>query len=98
MQNSWKQHRWHQSVKNVLGCSNTTSNRVLRAELGMYPLKTNRGVSKLNWQYKVRNTPKKRLPALADRAVWKKVTKERAGIRWDSAVKKERKDLGGKQK
>ena len=29
--------------------------------------------------------PKKRLPAIADRAVWEKVTKGRAGIRWDSS-------------
>ena len=31
------------AAKNVLGCSCTTSNTVLRAELGMYPLETNRG-------------------------------------------------------
>ena len=67
--------------KNVLGSSSTTSNTVLRAELGMYPLETNRDVRKLKWQYKVRNMPKKRLPAIADRAVWEKVTKGRAGIR-----------------
>ena len=42
----------------------------------------------LKWQYKVRNMPKKRLPAIADRAVWEKVTKGRAGIRWDSVVEK----------
>ena len=29
----------------------------------------------LKWQYTLRNTPKKRLPAIADRAVWEKVTK-----------------------
>ena len=51
----------------------------------MYPLKTNKDVRKLRWQYKVRNMPKKRLPAIADRAVWEKVTKGRAGIRWDSS-------------
>ena len=28
----------------LTGCSNTTSNTVLRAELGMYPLETNRDV------------------------------------------------------
>ena len=36
----------------------------------------------------VRNMPKKRLPAIADRAVREKVTKGRAGIRWDSVVEK----------
>ena len=62
-------------AKKVLGCSSTTSNTVIRAELGMYPLETNRDARKLKWQYKVRNMPKKRLPAIADRAVWEKVTK-----------------------
>ena len=65
----------------VLGYSSATSITVLRAELGMYPLKTNEFVIKLKWQYKVRNMPKKRLPAILDRAVWEKVTKGRAGIR-----------------
>ena len=27
-------------AKNILGCSKTTSNTALRAELGMYPLRT----------------------------------------------------------
>ena len=39
----------------------------------MYPLKTNGDVGRLKGQYKVRNMPKKRLPAIADRAVWEKV-------------------------
>ena len=34
----------------------------------------------------------KRLPAMVDRAVWEKVTKGRAGIRWDSVVDKVWKD------
>ena len=42
--------------------------------------------------------PKKRLPAIANRAVWEKVTKKRAGIWWDSVVEKVRKDMGGSQK
>ena len=63
----------------------------------MYPLKTNRDVRKLKWQYDVRNMPKKRLPAIADRAVWEKVTKGRAGIRWDRVVEKVWKDIGGNQ-
>ena len=57
--------------------SNTASNTVLRAELGMYPLKTNRDMVMLKWQYIVRNTPKKRLPAIVDGAVLEKVAKGR---------------------
>ena len=37
------------------------------------------------------------MPAVTDRAVWQKVTKERAGIRWDSVVEKVWKDRGGNQ-
>ena len=47
------------AAQKVLGCSSTTSNTVLGAELGMYPLKTNRDVRKLKWQYKARNMPKR---------------------------------------
>ena len=57
------------AAKNILGCSSTTSNAVLRAELGMYPLETNRHMRKLKWQYIVRNMPGKRLPAIWDRTV-----------------------------
>ena len=53
----------------------------------MYALKTNRdNMRKLKRQYKARNVPKKRLPAIVDTAVWKKVSKARAGIRWDNVV------------
>ena len=41
--------------------------------------------------------PKKWLPAIANRAVWEKATKGRAGIRWDSVVEKVWKDTGGNQ-
>ena len=41
--------------------------------------------------------PKMRLPAIADRAVCDKVSKGRAGIRWDSVVEKVWKDKGGSQ-
>ena len=41
--------------------------------------------------------PEKRLPAIVDRAVWEKITKGRAGIRWDNVVEKTWKDLGGDQ-
>ena len=34
------------------------------------------------------------MPAIVDGAVWEKVTKGRAGIRWDSVVEKIWKDLG----
>ena len=65
--------------------------------MGMYPLETNRDVRMLKWQKKKRNMPKKRLPAIADRAVREKVTKGRAEIRWDSVVEKVWKDVGGNQ-
>ena len=52
------------AANKILGCSRTTSNTVLRAELGMYPLETNRGVRKLKWQYEARNMPEERLPAI----------------------------------
>ena len=35
------------AAKKVLGCSNTTSNTVLRAELVVHPLETNRDARKL---------------------------------------------------
>ena len=38
--------------------------------------------------------PKKRLPTIADRAVWEKVSKGRAGRRWDSVVEEVWKDVG----
>ena len=37
------------------------------------------------------------MPAIADRTVWEKVAKGRAGIRWDSVVEKVWKDIGGNQ-
>ena len=40
----------------------------MRAELGMHPLKTARGMIKLKGQYKVRNRAKRGLPAIVDRA------------------------------
>ena len=82
------------AAKKVLGCSSTASNTVFRAELGMYPRETNRDVRKLKWQRKVRNMPKKRLPATADRAVSEQVTTGRAGIKWESVVEKVWKDIG----
>ena len=50
------------AAKQILGCSSTSSNAVLGAELGMYPLETNRDVRKLKWQYEEKLTPEKRLP------------------------------------
>ena len=41
--------------------------------------------------------PEKRLPAIVDRAVCEKITKRRAGIRWDNVVEKIWKDLVGGQ-
>ena len=63
----------------------------------MHPLKTNIDVIRLKCQYIARNMPKKRLPAIVDRAVWEKVTEGRAGISWDSVVEKVWKDIGGNQ-
>ena len=82
------------AAKKVLGFLCTASSTVLRPELGMHPLKTNRDVRKLKWQYMVRNLPKKRLPAIA---VWEKVTKGRAGIKWNRVVEKVWEDIGGNQ-
>ena len=47
-------------------------NTVWSAELGMYPLETDKDARKLKWQYIVRNMSKKRLQTMADRAVWEK--------------------------
>jgi len=84
------------AAKKILGCSKTTSNTVLRAELGMYSLKTNRDMRKLRWQYSLQNMQRKRLPAIVDRAVWKKSTPG-CPIRWDSEVEKVWKEIGGKR-
>ena len=82
------------AAKKILGCSKTTSNTALRAELGMYALKTNRDMRKLRWQHSVRNMPSKRLPAIVDGAVWKKVTKGQP-VRWDREVEKVWQEIGG---
>ena len=37
------------------------------------------------------------MPAIADRVVWEKVTKRRAGTRWDSVVEKVWKVMPGNQ-
>ena len=39
----------------------------------------------------------KRLPAIVDSSVWEKITRGRAGVRWDNVVKKIWKGLGGYQ-
>ena len=39
--------------------------------------------------------PENRLPATVGRVVWEKITKGRAGIRWDNVVEKIWEDLGG---
>ena len=82
------------AAKKILGCSKTTSNTALRAELGMYALKTNRDMRKLRWQHSVRSMQSKRLPAIVDRAVWKKVTKGQP-VRWDKEVEKVWQEIGG---
>ena len=72
----------------------TTSNTALRAELGMYALKTNRDMRKLRWQHSVRSMQSERLPAIVDRAVWKKVTRGQP-VRWDKEVEKVWQEIGG---
>ena len=58
----------------------------------MYPLETNRDVKKLKWQYKAKNRPEKRLPAVAGRAVWEKIAKGRTGVRWGNVVEEKGRD------
>ena len=41
--------------------------------------------------------PKKRLPAITDRAVLEKVNKGRAEVKWDGVVEKVWKEIGGNQ-
>ena len=57
------------AAKNIPRWSRATSKGALRAELEMRPLWTNRDMIKLKLQYIVKNMPKKRLPAIVDRAV-----------------------------
>ena len=59
----------------------------MRAELGMYALKTNRDMRKLRRQHGVRNMQNERLPAIVGRAVWKKVSKGQP-VRWDKEVER----------
>ena len=81
------------AAKKILGCSKTTSNTALRAELGMYVLKTIRDMRKLIWQFSMKNMQNKKLPATADRAVWKKVTTGQTGMRRDKYGRDRRKQL-----
>ena len=83
------------AAKKILGCSKTTSNTALRAELGIYALKTNRDMRKLRWQHSVRSMQSERLPAIVDRAVWKKATKGQP-VRWDKEVERIWQEIGGK--
>ena len=39
----------------------------------------------------------KRLPAIANSAVWEKMTKTRPGIRWDNIVDRVWREIGGSQ-
>ena len=52
------------AAKKILGCSKTTSDTALRAELGMYALKTTRDMRKLIWQFSVKSMQSKKLPAI----------------------------------
>ena len=77
------------AAKRILGCSKTASNTALRAELGIYSLKTNRDLEE---------TEMKRLPAIVDRFAWKKRAKGKAIIRWDKVVENVWKEIGGNKK
>lgn len=81
------------SSKKILGCASTTSNTVLRAVLGMCPLKSV-DVRKLKWQYELWSMPKMRLPAIANSAVLEKETKGRAGARRDNVIDEVWKGIG----
>ena len=71
---------------------------LLRAELGMYPLETNRDTRKLKRQYKARNMPTKRFQAIANRAVWQKMTQGQAETRLNNIVEKVWKDMESKKR
>ncbi|CAM9593541.1 unnamed protein product, partial [Sphacelaria rigidula] len=85
------------AAREILGCSKTTSNTVLRAELGVYSLETNGDMRKLRCQYSVKNMQRKRFPAKVDKAVWKKSIKGKAGKRWDEEVERFWKEIRGNQ-
>ncbi|CAB1117900.1 unnamed protein product [Ectocarpus sp. CCAP 1310/34] len=85
------------AAKKILGCSSTTSNTVLRAELGMYSLKTKIDMQKLNWQYKVSRLSDDRLPAMVDKVAWGKATPGKKGIRWDKVVERVGKEIGDEE-
>ena len=48
----------------------------------------------LRWQHSVRNMQSKRLSAIVDRAVWKKVTNGQP-VRWDKEVERVWQEIGG---
>ena len=60
-----------------VGCSSTTSNTVLRGQLGTYPIAMSRSVRRVK-QQKIKEgaRQKKRAPAIADSAVREKLAKK----------------------
>ena len=70
---------------------------MLRTEQGLHPLEIIADGIKVQCQYKARDMPKMRLSAIANGAVWEKVSKGRAGTRWDNAVDEVCKEMGGNQ-
>lgn len=70
-----------EAAKKIRGRQKTTSNTVLRTDLGCYHLEKNGDLMKLKWQYSVGNMSGTRMPGIVDRVVWKKVPKGRVGIR-----------------
>ena len=70
---------------------------MLRTEQGLHPLEIIADGIKVQCQYKARDMPKMRLSAIANGAVWEKVSKWRAGIREDNVVNEVWEDIRGKQ-
>lgn len=71
------------------GCPQTTSNTTLGAELEMYPLKTNRGVWKLEWGDMTRKT----LPVMVDQRKGGSGTREGQDmVRWSTPERREEQD------
>ena len=63
----------------------------------IYPLESNRRREEVEMTIQSNEHANKRLPAVANRAVWENLTKGRGGIRWDNAVDKVWKGIGGNQ-
>ena len=86
-----------QQLKKIPRCSSATRNTRYssKSRTGNVNIHARQDARNLKRQHTARNMLKKRLPAVADRAVRGKATKGGAGITWDSVVEKAWKDTGG---